>query len=1016
VGIIIIRRHFQDMYAMKMNIKTVIKAFLIYLLSYSLVYAQTAALLPLGEQQFFDANGKPLVSGSVTFYVPNTSTLSPTWKDPLQANPNTNPVILDGAGRAIIYGNGSYRQVVKDRLNNLIWDQLTASTGTGGGTGTGTGDGNPVGSIMPWSGFIAPPNWVFANGQSILRASFPTYLATVTNLQQVNCTSGSPILTGLSDTTQLSVGTAVESACVTNTTIISKTSTTVTLNNNASVTERVNATFFPYGNGDGSTTFNVVDMRGNVVAGRANMGGTASTNLTSTFCAVPGLNAVCGAQSATLIAGNLPSITPTFTGTPVTPGFTGLPFTPTFTGTPFTPTFTGTPATWSTNQGNLLNATSGNVGATFGGNFSAWSTGTPQIQATVTITPSGTINSITPSGSINAVTPSGNINAITPSGTVSNNGGTSTAFGIVQPTIQLNYIVKVLPDPLPSIATGVTQLGGMVGVIACGTGLTCGANTISASGLSAGGSTTQVQYNNAGAFAGSANLTWVSPVLSIGATGVTGQLNLVGSTSGGVTLQAPATGSGTLTLPTVTDTLIGKATTDILTNKTYNTAGTGNVFQINSTTINAITGSSSTAVLQTSPTLITPILGVATATSLNTPSIFPPVDSNTALQIFKANGSTRIVDIDTSNARVGINKTPGAFDLDVNGAANIGTALTFGITTITGLTANNTPSATNDYLIYYSLADNAIRKCTVGACGSAGSAGVTALNGLTGSLTLTNGTGINVVSGGSTITVSNTGVTSINSTSGTFTQSPQCGRLTFSSTTLLLFSPYNCENIRISGTSFAIPIAGITGCANTSVFVNGSGAANLAASTFYYVYAFSNSGTVTCDFRTDGNGHLPDNTAGNIGTEVRVSSGTTRDSTRTLIGIIFTNGSSQFVDAQTASWFNQRPKSVNLSSTTTSTSTAQTFVTWAGNSIMVTASGTLNNTTTQNQSCQLNLDGAAVISGNGNTIFAQINNYPFGLIWTVSAPTEGNHNTSITAVSNTGTTTCTFANTATFAG
>jgi hypothetical protein len=39
-----------------------------------------------------------------------------------------------------------------------------------------------------------------------------------------------------------------------------------------------------------------------------------------------------------------------------------------------------------------------------------------------------------------------------------------------------------------------------------------------------GGSTTQIQYNNAGAFAGSSNLTWNGTVL-----GVTGSLNIIGS-------------------------------------------------------------------------------------------------------------------------------------------------------------------------------------------------------------------------------------------------------------------------------------------------------------------------------------------------------------------------------------------------------------------------------------------------------------------------------------------------------
>jgi hypothetical protein len=54
-----------------------------------------------------------------------------------------------------------------------------------------------------------------------------------------------------------------------------------------------------------------------------------------------------------------------------------------------------------------------------------------------------------------------------------------------------------------------------------------------------------------------------------GNVSVTGTLAVSGATSGAITIAAPAVaGSGTLTLPTGTDTLIGKATTDTLTNKT----------------------------------------------------------------------------------------------------------------------------------------------------------------------------------------------------------------------------------------------------------------------------------------------------------------------------------------------------------------------------------------------------------------------------------------------------------------
>ena len=118
--------------------------------------AAAATLLPPGEITFVDANGAPIAGGTVQFYVPSTTTPKDTWQDAGQSVLNTNPVVLDSAGRAIIYGSGSYRQIVKDQFGNLVWDQLTAdSTSLGvivtGGTSGGTANAQTV-TAATWSG------------------------------------------------------------------------------------------------------------------------------------------------------------------------------------------------------------------------------------------------------------------------------------------------------------------------------------------------------------------------------------------------------------------------------------------------------------------------------------------------------------------------------------------------------------------------------------------------------------------------------------------------------------------------------------------------------------------------------------------------------------------------------------------------------------------------------------------------------------------------------------------------
>lgn len=100
-----------------------------------------ATLLPPGKLQFCDSDGKPLAGGTVDFFVPGTSDRKNTWQDSATTILNTNPVVLDSAGEAVIFGVGIYRQVVTDAAGNLVWDQET-SDGT-----SATGDITVSGSI-----------------------------------------------------------------------------------------------------------------------------------------------------------------------------------------------------------------------------------------------------------------------------------------------------------------------------------------------------------------------------------------------------------------------------------------------------------------------------------------------------------------------------------------------------------------------------------------------------------------------------------------------------------------------------------------------------------------------------------------------------------------------------------------------------------------------------------------------------------------------------------------------------
>jgi hypothetical protein len=84
----------------------------------------TGVQIQNGRQQFIDINGDPLVAGTVGMYVVGTLTPKNTWQDYYLEVLNTNPIVLDSRGQATIWGNGLYRQILKDALGNTIWDKI----------------------------------------------------------------------------------------------------------------------------------------------------------------------------------------------------------------------------------------------------------------------------------------------------------------------------------------------------------------------------------------------------------------------------------------------------------------------------------------------------------------------------------------------------------------------------------------------------------------------------------------------------------------------------------------------------------------------------------------------------------------------------------------------------------------------------------------------------------------------------------------------------------------------------
>lgn len=104
------------------------------------VPAMAAGQLPQGRTQFITASGAPCASCKVYFYIPGTTTPKDTWQDADQSTLNANPVILDSLGSAVIFGTGTYRQILTDSTDQTLWDQpisdpVSLNAGWGGMSG-----------------------------------------------------------------------------------------------------------------------------------------------------------------------------------------------------------------------------------------------------------------------------------------------------------------------------------------------------------------------------------------------------------------------------------------------------------------------------------------------------------------------------------------------------------------------------------------------------------------------------------------------------------------------------------------------------------------------------------------------------------------------------------------------------------------------------------------------------------------------------------------------------------------
>lgn len=249
-----------------------------------------------------------------------------------------------------------------------------------------------VGAIRPYAGLSEPSGkYVFCDGASYLRATYPACFTAISLSLTVTKTSGSPVLGGFTSaqTAKLAAGMLVEGTGIPSGATILTTpgagDTSITLNQNATNNLSQTATIIPFGAAD-TTHFNVPDTRGRSLAGAELATNAASRLTTSFFGMADRVGRSGGTESTTLSQAMLPAATFNVTDN----------------------------RTWATGNIQVFP-----TGAGAGAN-SFLTTGVTGVTTTYPVTPSG-------------------------SAPTAASGGSGAGHSSVQPTLVVNHLIRVLP-------------------------------------------------------------------------------------------------------------------------------------------------------------------------------------------------------------------------------------------------------------------------------------------------------------------------------------------------------------------------------------------------------------------------------------------------------------------------------------------------------------------------------------------------------------------------------------------
>lgn len=146
---------------------------------------------------------------------------------------------------------------------------------------SGNATGVPTGTVIDFAGVTPPSGYLKCDGSAVVRSTYVSLKSEITFTQNGTTTNTLATISGLTSTADMFAGMPLEGTGITTgTTILSVDGPNdITMNAPATASATVPITFYPWGAGNGTTTFNVPDLRRMTTIGEGGSGTATIGNL-----------------------------------------------------------------------------------------------------------------------------------------------------------------------------------------------------------------------------------------------------------------------------------------------------------------------------------------------------------------------------------------------------------------------------------------------------------------------------------------------------------------------------------------------------------------------------------------------------------------------------------------------------------------------------------------------------------------------------------------------------------------